>query len=178
MTIKGHIGLLGILVTAIGVLMGFANLQGWFAHSDRRDVLAWTLATGGSGLRLEDPRAIAFSQRFPPPKTAKRIIAIAKNAMRVGDGPVFTATVGYVTEDGERLFVATLDDVRAWSAETRYPWVAWLFTTFGLLVTISMFILNWRETRHKLGADQPGIARDATATQPKDASEEDRGETE
>ena len=149
MTPKERIGVFGIVATAVGVSLGLCNLLGIFEHSDRRAMLQWTLSDAIAGLKLDDPRAIAFMSRFPPPRTDKKLLGVSKNTQRVTGGPIFAATIGYVAEDGERLFVATLEDVRGWSAETPYPWLSWLLTTIGMLVTVSAFVVGYRTDRRK-----------------------------
>jgi hypothetical protein len=134
----------GLIVLAIGVALGFADLRGWLQDSEKVSVLDWVLKSP-IGLRISHPGAQKFMEKFPPPKDAnpEEITHLTKHVMRVQNGPIQNASINYMQRDGTRTsYVATLSDVKEWAVETRYPFFSWLFSLIGFFEVFGGFLLE------------------------------------
>jgi hypothetical protein len=145
--VKTFLKLLGLLITAVGLALGFAERKGWFKDPARAELLKWVLEAP-QGLPLESPAAVAFRTKFPPPadSNADDLTHLTKQVIRSEHGPVMMASVNYMHRDGSRTaYVATLDDIRSWATETRYRWLPWITTLVGFAIVVITFIVELME---------------------------------
>jgi len=147
--VKKFFKITGLVFLALGVLLGFADLKGCLNYPERGRFLHWAL-NSTVGLPVTESSAQAFIKRFPPPTDARpeEITHITKHVMRVENGPVSQASFNFMHGDTSRTsYVATLDEVRNWAGESRYPWLAWILTLLGFLEVLASAILEWHEKR-------------------------------
>lgn len=139
--------ILGLLITAIGLALSFAEKKGWFKDPARAELLKWVLEAP-DGLPLGNPAAQAFRAKFPPPADSDvdDLTHLTKQAIKSEHGPVMLASVNYMHGNGARTaYVATIDDVRAWATEARFRWLPWLVTLLGFIIVVATFIVELTE---------------------------------
>lgn len=142
--LKNFLKVTGLILLALGVVLGFADLKGCLNYPERGKFLYWAL-NSKVGLPVTESSAQAFIKRFPPPTDARpgEITHITKHVMRVENGPVSQASFNYMHGDTSRTsYVATFDEVRSWAGESRYPWIAWILTLLGFLEVLASTILK------------------------------------
>ncbi len=135
----------GLVFMMLGLVLGFLNLQGWLEDKDKTAVLNWVL-TSSSGLQISHPGAKKFMHEFPPPLNAKRteITHLTKHITKLENGLVQYAQINYMLSDLSRTsYVATLNDVRNWAAETSYNLWAWILSLIGFIEMASIFIIQY-----------------------------------
>ena len=58
------------------------------------------------------------------------------------------ASFNYMRRDQSRTeYVATLEDVREWAAESFYPWLSWVLTFVGFIAVLGSEAIDWRGKR-------------------------------
>ena len=135
----------GLALVALAILLGFGNLQGWFRHHRRVEFLHWVLESN-LGMPIDAPPAIEFIKKFPPSAGAQMspIVYVHKMQIVSEGGPPMAASINYIHADGSQTsYVATLDQVREWASESRYPWLAWVLATFGFVQLLVNTVLEW-----------------------------------
>ncbi len=138
--------ILGFFIFGIGAITGYGNLRGWFLHPERKEFMKWVLESD-TGMPIEHLPARAFMQHFPPPGDAQteELIHVTKNVMRLQNGGVYGAQINYMHRDHSRTdYVTTLPEIRAWAAETMYPWLAWGLTLAGGLLMFATQVLDFK----------------------------------
>lgn len=144
MKLKTCLKLLGLLITAVGLALTFAEKKGWFKDPSRAELLKWVLEAP-DGLSLDTAAAKAFRAKFPPPSDSASadLTHLTKQVISSEHGPVMMASVNYMHRDGARTaYVATLDDVRSWASEARYRWLPWFVTLIGFIIVVITFIVE------------------------------------
>lgn len=135
------------VVALLGLVFQFANLQGCYRHEARQAFLGW-VAESKVGLPMETPAAVAFASRFPSPRTPirQRPTHVTKTVLATADGAIMSAQFNYMYANESRSeHVASIDEVRAWAAETGYEWWAFWATAIGLIGMVASSGLDWRE---------------------------------
>ena len=87
---------------------------------------------------------------YPPPadNNSSEITHVTKNIIKFDKGPVQSASINYMHRDGSRTsFVATLDDVRQWAAQTSYPFLAWVLSVIGFAEVLIGFLIERYKAR-------------------------------
>jgi len=139
------IRLIGIVILATGLSINYADLKGWLQDSDKVFFLQWSLESQ-TGLPLDQTAAKAFMKRFPPPSSEKNgeLTHITKQVIRsAGGGLPMMISFNYLRRDGSRTaHVATLYDIREWTVESPYPWIAWTLTLLGFCEVLFTFIID------------------------------------
>lgn len=133
--------IIGIIVLALGLILGFANLKGWFNNKNRIEFLNWAL-TSDSGISIELPAAKEFIKAFPPPEGEQlnNLTHLTKDKLNFESGGTINISINYMRKDFSRTtHVATLSDIRTWTSETSYPWISWWLTLIGFLT----FFISW-----------------------------------
>lgn len=145
---KKPIQISGLIIIAIGIIMGFGNLRGWFKKGDRVEFLRWVMEEP-AGMPFDAPAAREFMRKFPPPKDARvnEITHITKQTINSAGGPPMSASINYMHRDGTRTtYMATLEQVRDWARESSYPWAAWEVTVVGFIPTLLATLIGWKES--------------------------------
>jgi hypothetical protein len=147
MSTKTTLKIVGLLITAFGLALSFADKKGWLKDRARAQVLKWVLKAP-DGLSLESAAGKAFRSKFPPPaNSSDDFTHVTKQVIKSKNGPVIMASVNYMHRSGARTaYVATLDDVRSWAGETRYRWLPWFTTLLGFVIVVVTLILELLES--------------------------------
>lgn len=144
--IEWYIKVTGLIILALGVSIGFADLMGWFEDTDRQAFLNW-LYESRSGLAIETPAAQAFIKDFPPPGNSSpfEITHITKLVRRLENGLISETQINFMYSDHSRSdYVATLNDVKAWAEKTSFPWFSWVITLVGFFVVCGSTLIEWK----------------------------------
>jgi hypothetical protein len=143
--IKKYLKISGLIILAAGVIVGFANIKGWFKNSTRLAIIEWAKNTN-TGLPISHPSAQAFMKDFPPPSDTKieEITHLTKTVIRsASGGQPMNVSINYMLNDHSRTSnVATLADLERWASNTVYPWIAWTLSFVGFIEILSSSILE------------------------------------
>ncbi len=125
---------------AIGLILAFLDLKGYFKSKNRMEILYW-VSNSNSGMPINLPAAKEFIKRFPPQdEKFNNLTHLTKNVIRYELDGIVDASVNYMRRDLSRTKnVATLDEIRRWTLETPYPWIAWGLTLVGFIELLG----NW-----------------------------------
>ena len=138
----------GFVILLIALVIQFAHLKGYLRHEERIDFLGWARKSN-KRLPINTPSAKAFMEQFPPPSNSSpsKITYITKLVVRVQNGLVDQAQINYMYQDNSRTdYVATLGDIENWAAESRYPWIAFILSTIGFVITVTAEVIS-RKTK-------------------------------
>lgn len=134
----------GMIVVAIGLMLGFADLKGFLKDKKKIEILNWVLHSN-SGMSLELPAAKEFMKKFPPPQDedVENLTHLAKSVMKYEIGGILNASVNYMRKDLTRTgHVATLPEIHNWAAETPYSWISWWVTLVGFIGLIETWYIE------------------------------------
>jgi hypothetical protein len=150
--IRNYLKATGVVIGLLGLVAGFGNLLGLFAHAERLEMVR--LVRTQASIPSTTSGFTALVAAFPPPEGV-RIADIASM------GPsTHIASGGYITPTGPLVYynaqrqhtppIATFDELQAWASSTPYPWVAWVFSGVGWLLTalgiVGDFMQSKRDT--------------------------------
>jgi len=143
MELKKIIKWLGLVIALLGLLFGFLNLQGYFSHPEREQMVQSILRDGKA--TSNQPAFSDFLKKFPPPPnwSEKDIIGISPSTL-IKSGGVVTPTgpliyVGIGKQTGP---ITTFYDLVKWSKESTYPWASWIITCAGWLICLIGLIIE------------------------------------
>ncbi len=139
----------GLLILASGIILNLANLNGMLKDKDRAELLRWAVESQGD-FSLEDKTAKVFLNRFPPPQsTVADLTHVTKTVVRQpGGGLPMMVCINYLHSDETRTgCVATIEELRDWSNETPYPWLAWFLTLFGFCQVLLNTVFEFKEQK-------------------------------
>ena len=143
--IKQFLKISGLIILAAGVMIGFANIMGWFKNSDRLAIIDWAKNTN-IGLPISHPSARAFMKDFPPPSDSRpeEITHLTKTViLSASGGQPINVSINYMHRDDSRTSnVATLADLERWASNTVYPWIAWTLSLVGFIEILSSSIIE------------------------------------
>lgn len=143
--LRNFLKISGLIILAVGVIVGFADIKGWFKNSHRLTIIDWAKTTK-TGLPITHPAAKAFMKNFPPPSDARpeEITHLTKTVIKsMSGGQPMNVAINYMHRDNSRTSnVATLADVENWASNTVYPWIAWILSLIGFIEILSSSIIE------------------------------------
>lgn len=133
-----------LIVQGVTSILSFLYLRGWFRDSDKKRILNWLLSSDEE-FPFEERIVRKFVKKFPPPENAsKSIYSFSKVKILSPGGGVLSAAISYVREDSTIVKdAATLDEIRKWSEETPYGWLAFTASIFGFTITFLSYLQNY-----------------------------------
>lgn len=135
----------GKVITFVGILVGLGNLLGWFCSKDRADFYN-LVKNSATGIPIGHPAAEDFMNKFPPPSNfgKAKITHIIKLKLQTMSKFTISGALRYMDENQkESSDVASFEDVRRWSEETPYGWVAWWLILIGFVIGVAEDLLRW-----------------------------------
>ena len=144
---KKALKIIGLLILASGIILNLANLNGMLKDKDRAEMLRWAMESK-KGIPIENKAAKLFFKNFPPPQDrVEDLTHVTKTVVRQpGGGLPMMVCINYMHSDGTRTgCVASIEELRDWSNETPYPWLAWLLTLFGFCQVLLSTFFEFKE---------------------------------
>jgi hypothetical protein len=134
---------IGLVITFIGLLLGYLDLKGFFSHPDRVQMVQAILKNG----KAESDQAAFpdFLKEYPPPinwqkgdiKGIAPLTSIRSGGVVTATGPLIYFGVGKQTGR-----ITTFKDLEEWANKSSYPWVSWVTTVVGWLICALGLILE------------------------------------
>jgi|GEM_PF-3697700 len=133
-----------LIVQGITSVLSFLYLRGWFPDSDKKKILDWLLSFDQEfpfGERI----VRKFVKKFPLSEIVSgSTYSFSKIQVRSPGGGVLSAAITYVREDSTIVKdAATLDEIRKWSEETPYGWLAFTASIFSFTITLFSYLQNY-----------------------------------
>lgn len=141
------IKIIGLFIIYIGLLAGLGNILGWFRHPERMEITNLILTKGSV-----PSSATGFSElisSFPPSNlfNGKKIVRLGVSSM-ISNGGLITpfGPLKYYYADGiSSHSILTFEELKQWSIESSYQWLAWVISAVGFLVTGIGIVIDWRQ---------------------------------
>jgi hypothetical protein len=134
---KNKVKIIGLVIIFVGLMVGLANLIGWFSHPDREELVE---SIRHRGVALSDMKAFDdLMKEFPPLRNWKKsdIKGIRTSSSVSSGGLVIPiGPIQYFTHSNQEKKCAGFDQIIEWSKESSYPWVSWVITAFGFILTL------------------------------------------
>jgi hypothetical protein len=133
-----------LIIQGVTSFLSFLYLRGWFRDSDKKRVLNWLL-NSDEEFPFEERIVRKFVKKFPLPENEfATTYSLSKMQLRSPGGSVLSAAIRYVRKDSSiAKDAATLDDIRKWSEETPYGWLAFTTSIVGFIITFLSYIQNY-----------------------------------
>jgi hypothetical protein len=132
-----NLKVIGLAIVFIGLVAGLGNLLGWFTHSERFEMVKM-IRTGGS-IPVTATGFADLLHAYPPPSTVNKA-AVARlsltTSIRSGGYVTPTGPLAYYDVNNSRIApILTFDELEKWATASSYPWLAWVISTIGFIVT-------------------------------------------
>jgi hypothetical protein len=138
--------IIGILLTALGIVLVILNLKGCFRYPERVAMVKMIQEKGQ--IPSDSPGFDSLIKRFPPPSTwsRKNIQMLAPGSGRSQGGMcVAVGPLIYFAKDHPPKAVCSFEEFLGWTTESRYPWIAVGMSVIGLLILIISFYFDIRD---------------------------------
>jgi hypothetical protein len=133
-----NLKVIGLSIVFIGLVAGLGNLLGWFTHSERLEMVR--LIRTKESIPVTTTGFAELLHTYPPPPST-----VNKDAV-VRLGPITSIrSIGYVTPLAPLAYfdvnnnrtppILTFDELEKWATASSYPWLAWVISAIGFVVT-------------------------------------------
>ncbi len=141
-----NLKVIGLSIIFIGLVAGLGNLLGWFTHSERLEMVK-LIRTEGS-IPVTATGFVDLLHAYPPPSIVNKDAVV-----RLGTTTAFESG-GYVIPTGPLVYynvnnrstlqILTFNELEKWATASSYPWLAWVISTIGFVVTAIGFANDLR----------------------------------
>ena len=132
-----NLKVIGLSIVFIGLVIGLGNLLGWFTHTERLDMVELIRTKGSIPVTTPGFRELI---RTYPPRSPEKTIAIIRlgptTSISSGGYVTLTGPLAYYDVKNNRTLPAlTFDELEQWATASSYPWLIWVISAIGFVVT-------------------------------------------
>ena len=137
MKVLKNLKVIGLSIVFIGLVIGLGNLLGWFTHTERLEMVE-LIRTKGT-IPVTTAGFIELLRAYPP-RSPVNTIAIIRlgptTSIRSGGYVTPTGPLAYYDVNNHRTPpILTFDELEQWATASSYPWITWVISAIGFLVT-------------------------------------------
>ena len=137
MKVLKNLKVIGLSIVFIGLVTGLGNLLGWFTHTERLEMVE-LIRTKGT-IPVTTAGFTELLRAYPPPSTVNTAAIIRlgpTTALRSGGYVTPTGPLAYYDVNNHRTPpILTFDELEQWATVSSYPWLTWVISAIGFVVT-------------------------------------------